>query len=94
MFPAEYRNQALIAEHGSWNRSKKIGYRVSLVRMEGGAPSGYDVFAEGWLIDEQVSGRPVDLLQLADGSVLLSDDQNGLIYRISYSRPIDEGVSP
>ena len=94
MFPAEYRNQALIAEHGSWNRSKKIGYRVSLVRMERGEPRGYEVFAEGWLKDEQVSGRPVDLLQLADGSVLLSDDQNGLIYRISYSRPIDEGVSP
>ena len=94
MFPAEYRNQALIAEHGSWNRSKKIGYRVSLVRMENGEPSGYDVFAEGWLIDEKVSGRPVDLLQLADGSLLLSDDQNGLIYRISYSQPIDEGVSP
>lgn len=94
MFPTEYRNQALIAEHGSWNRSKKIGYRVSLVRMERGEPGGYEVFADGWLKDEQVSGRPVDLLQLADGSVLLSDDQNGLIYRISYSRPIDEGVSP
>ena len=62
--------------------------------MENGEPSGYDVFAEGWLIDEKVSGRPVDLLQLADGSVLLSDDQNGLIYRISYSNPNDEGVSP
>lgn len=94
MFPAEYRNQVLIAEHGSWNRSKKIGYRVSLVQMESGEPTGYDVFAEGWLMDEEVSGRPVDLLQLADGSVLLSDDQNGLIYRISYSRPIDDGVSP
>jgi len=94
MFPAMYRNQVLIAEHGSWNRSRKIGYRVSLVRMEDGAPSAYEVFADGWLQDEEVSGRPVDLLQLADGSLLLSDDQNGLIYRISYSRPIDEGVSP
>ncbi len=94
MFPAEYRNQALIAEHGSWNRSRKIGYRVSLVRMEDGVPSAYEVFADGWLQDEEVSGRPVDLLQLADGSLLVSDDQNGLIYRISYSRPIDEGVSP
>ena len=94
MFPAEYRNQALIAEHGSWNRSRKIGYRVSLVRMEDGSPAAYEVFADGWLQNEEVSGRPVDLLQLADGSVLLSDDQNGRIYRISYSRPIDEGVSP
>lgn len=94
MFPAEYRNQVLIAEHGSWNRSRKIGYRVSMVRMEDGVPAGYGGFAEGWLQGEEVSGRPVDLLQLDDGSVLVSDDQNGLIYRISYSRPIDDGVSP
>ncbi len=94
MFPEEYRNQVLIAEHGSWNRSRKIGYRVSMVRMSNGEPTAYDVFADGWLIDEEVSGRPVDLLQLEDGSVLLSDDQNELIYRIIYSRPIDEGVSP
>lgn len=94
MFPEEYRNQVLIAEHGSWNRSRKIGYRVSMVRMNNGEPTAYDVFADGWLVDEEVSGRPVDLLQLEDGSVLLSDDQNQLIYRITYSRPIDEGVSP
>jgi glucose/arabinose dehydrogenase len=94
MFPAEYRNQVLIAEHGSWNRSRKIGYRVSLVRMEDGNASGYEVFADGWLQDEEVSGRPVDLLQLPDGSVLVSDDQSGAIYRIAYARPIDEGVTP
>ena len=94
MFPEEYRNQVLIAEHGSWNRSRKIGYRVSMVRMSNGEPTDYDAFADGWLIDEEVSGRPVDLLQLEDGSVLLSDDQNELIYRITYSRPIDDGVSP
>jgi glucose/arabinose dehydrogenase len=93
MFPAEYRNQALIAEHGSWNRSKKIGYRVSLVRFENREAIGYEVFADGWLIDEAVSGRPVDLLQLEDGSVLVSDDQNGMIYRISYSRSNDDGAS-
>ncbi|MDG2376374.1 MAG: PQQ-dependent sugar dehydrogenase [Woeseiaceae bacterium] len=94
MFPEEYRNQVLIAEHGSWNRSRKIGYRLSMVRMSNGEPTAYDVFAKGWLIDEEVSGRPVDLLQLEDGSILLSDDQNESIYRIIYSRPIDEGVSP
>jgi glucose/arabinose dehydrogenase len=94
MFPTEYRNQVLIAEHGSWNRSRKIGYRVSLVPMENGQPTGYEVFADGWLRGEEVSGRPVDLLQLDDGSVLLSDDQNGVIYRITYARPIDEGVTP
>jgi glucose/arabinose dehydrogenase len=93
MFPDQYKGQVFIAEHGSWNRSKKIGYRVSLVRMERGRPSGYEVFAEGWLQEEEVSGRPVDLLVLPDGSLLLSDDQNGVIYRISYSRPMDEGVA-
>jgi glucose/arabinose dehydrogenase len=94
MFPAEYRNQVLIAEHGSWNRSQKIGYRVSLVRLEDGSPAAYEVFADGWLQGADVSGRPVDLLQMEDGSVLVSDDQNGIVYRISYSRPIDDGVSP
>ena len=94
MFPEEYRAQALIAEHGSWNRTNKIGYRVSMVRMNGSEAVAYDVFAEGWLQGDSVSGRPVDLLQLGDGSVLVSDDQNGVIYRISYTRPIDEGVAP
>ena len=93
MFPDEYTGQALIAEHGSWNRSRKIGYRISLVRMIDGAASGYEVFADGWLRDEQVSGRPVDLLVYPDGSLLVSDDQNGVIYRITYSRPLDEGVT-
>jgi glucose/arabinose dehydrogenase len=96
MFPAEYQGQVLIAEHGSWNRSRKIGYRISLVRMQQGRTDrtiGYEVFAEGWLQDEEVSGRPVDLLTLADGSLLVSDDKNGAIYRISYSRSLDDGVA-
>lgn len=84
MFPAEYRGQLLIAEHGSWNRQNKIGYRVSLVRFDGGSPASYEVFAEGWLQDEAVSGRPVDLLELPDGSLLVSDDAAGRLYRISY----------
>ena len=93
MFPDEYQGQAFIAEHGSWNRSQKIGYRVTLVRMEHGRAAGYEVFAEGWLQNEEVSGRPVDLLLIGDGSLLLSDDLNGFIYRISYVRPMDEGVA-
>ncbi|MDX1405209.1 MAG: sorbosone dehydrogenase family protein [Woeseiaceae bacterium] len=93
MFPEEYRGQAFIAEHGSWNRSQKIGYRVSLVRMQGGRAVGYEVFADGWLDNEQVSGRPVDLLVQPDGSMLLSDDLNGVIYRIAYARPMDDGVA-
>ncbi len=93
MFPADFNGQAMIAEHGSWNRSRKIGYRISMVRMARGRPAAYEVFADGWLLDEDVSGRPVDLLMLSDGSLLVSDDQNGLIYRISYSRSLDDGVA-
>ena len=93
MFPDEYDDQILIAEHGSWNRSKKVGYRISLVRMANGNADGYEVFADGWLENEESSGRPVDLLVLDDGSMLVSDDQNGIIYRISYSRPLNDGVA-
>jgi glucose/arabinose dehydrogenase len=85
MFPARYRNQIFIAEHGSWNRSKKAGYRVSMVRLENGVPVSYEPFATGWLQNEAVSGRPVDLLVLADGSMLVSDDHADKIYRIYYA---------
>lgn len=84
MFPAEYRNQILIAEHGSWNRSHKIGYRVMLVRVKDGRAISYEPFAQGWLRGERAWGRPVDLMSLPDGSVLLSDDEAGAVYRITY----------
>lgn len=84
MFPAEFRNQIFIAEHGSWNRSKPIGYRIMLVRLEGNQPFSYEVFAEGWLQESGAWGRPVDLQVLADGSLLVSDDMAGAIYRITY----------
>ena len=87
MFPEEYHGQILIAEHGSWNRSKKVGYRISMVRMEEGEPASYDVFADGWVEGQETKGRPVDLLVLDDGSLLVSDDSNGLVYRISYKEP-------
>ncbi len=84
-FPADYRGQLLIAEHGSWNRSVPIGYRISKVRVVGDRTVGYDIFASGWLqANGKVIGRPVDLLQLPDGSMLVSDDQAGVIYRIYY----------
>lgn len=86
MFPAEYRGQIFIAEHGSWNRSKKVGYRISLVTLEDGVPVSYRPFASGWLHGESVSGRPVDLLVLPDGSLLVSDDHAGKIYRITYQQ--------
>ena len=86
MFPKAYHHQVFIAEHGSWNRSERIGYRVSLVKMNGEKAVSYEPFIDGWLSNNgDVSGRPVDLLQMPDGSLLLSDDFRGRIYRISYS---------
>jgi len=88
MFPEAYRGQVFIAEHGSWNRSDKIGYRVMLVRLnDAHEPVSYEPFATGWLQGDENWGRPVDLEQLPDGSLLLSDDQSGVIYRISYTGP-------
>lgn len=86
MFPAEYRNQILIAEHGSWNRSRKLGYRVMLVRNDGKRATSYEVFAEGWLDEQEQEawGRPADVALLPDGSILVSDDKANAIYRISY----------
>ena len=84
MFPPEYRNQVFIAEHGSWNRSKKIGYRVTMVRLDGNEAVSYEPFATGWLQNEQVSGRPVDLIVKDDGSLLVSDDFAGKVYRITW----------
>lgn len=84
MFPPEYRKQIFIAEHGSWNRSKKIGYRISVVRLDGDRAVKYEPFAEGWLQGERAWGRPVDVLELPDGSMLVSDDFANVIYRIIY----------
>lgn len=86
-FPDYYRNQIFIAEHGSWNRSEKIGYRVTLVRLDesGKKVVSYEPFVEGWLQEGGVLGRPVDVLVAPDGSLLISDDQAGKVYRVSYS---------
>ena len=87
MFPAEYDNVMFIAEHGSWNRSKKIGYRISMVGIDAqGKSTGYKPFAEGWLIpnSQRTWGRPVDVLFMPDGSMLISDDDAGAIYRVTY----------
>ena len=75
MFPAAYRNQIFIAEHGSWNRSAPIGYRITLARLEDNRAVKYDVFAEGWLQDGFVYGRPVDIQEMPDGALLVSDDR-------------------
>lgn len=88
MFPAEYQGQLFIARHGSWNRSSKVGYDIVLVRFDkSGRPAGVEVFASGWLQGQREWGRPNDVLQMPDGSLLVSDDAAGAIYRISYAQP-------
>ena len=86
-FPAEYKNQIFIAEHGSWNRSEPIGYRVTLVKLDStGRSVSYTNFAEGWLQPGgKVLGRPVDVQVMPDGALLVSDDYAGVVYRITYS---------
>jgi glucose/arabinose dehydrogenase len=87
MFPAEYKNGIFIAQHGSWNRAKKLGYRVLFLSVD---PDGKNpkeqVFAGTWLDDQKILGRPADVLQAPDGSLLVADDQAGAIYRISYQK--------
>jgi len=89
MFPAEYRGSAFVALHGSWNRTRRTGYKIIRVPFRSGRPTGgYDDFVVGWMSDEQsrtVSGRPVDLLVLPDGSLLISDDGAEKIWRVTYS---------
>lgn len=87
MFPQEYKNRIFIAEHGSWNRSKKSGYRLMQAITDGsGNITSYEPFAEGWLEGESDWGRPVDVLVMKDGSLLVSDDKNNAIYRITYAK--------
>ena len=87
-FPATYQNQIFVARHGSWNRSKKSGYDICIVTLDStGTVESVKPFVEGWLDSstDDVWGRPVDLEQLPDGSLLISDDFANAIYRISYS---------
>lgn len=87
LFPAQYKNNIFIAKHGSWNRSKKIGYQLTNVVLDGNQKVvKEEVFAEGWLNHDtqDVWGRPVDVMQMPDGSMLVSDDMANCVYRISY----------
>jgi glucose/arabinose dehydrogenase len=88
MFPDTYKNQLFVARHGSWNRSKKSGYDVALVKVDNNTSKGLESFISGWLDEgtQKAWGRPVDVLQLNDGSLLVSDDQANVIYRISYQK--------
>jgi glucose/arabinose dehydrogenase len=90
MFPARYRNQIFIAEHGSWNRTPEAGhtgYRITVATLDGNQITDYSVFAEGWLGSDNNSwGRPTDIEVLPDGSLLVTDDGAGAIYRITYQQ--------
>jgi glucose/arabinose dehydrogenase len=92
MFPADYQNSAFIAQHGSCNRSVKIGYNVIRVVIDGkGKVVKSEPFLEGFLLDGRADppmwGRPVDVQQMKDGALLVSDDYNGIVYRVSYAKP-------
>ena len=87
MLPAEYRHDAFVAQHGSWNRTVPDGYRVMRIRFDArGRAVAKEVFAEGWLKGGEAWGRPVDIKTLPDGSLLVSDDRAGVIYRIAYAK--------
>jgi glucose/arabinose dehydrogenase len=86
-FPEAYQQQILIPEHGSWNRSPEAGHtghRITSARTDADGKLHYEVLIEGWLQDNVAWGRPADLLQLKDGSLLISDDLANVIYRLTY----------
>jgi glucose/arabinose dehydrogenase len=89
-FPAAYRNNMFIAQHGSWNRDVKQGYNVVRVSLDAQGKPKSEVFLGGFLTDARADppmwGRPVDVLVLKDGSLLVSDDYNGVIYRVSHKK--------
>jgi glucose/arabinose dehydrogenase len=89
MLPEAMRGDAFVAEHGSWNRTVPDGYRVTRVKFDAsGKATGWEPFMEGWIAPNRtVWGRPVDVKELADGSLLVSDDQGGAIYRVTYKKP-------
>ena len=84
-FPEEYRGGIFVAEHGSWNRSAKIGYRVSFVGLRGNRVTEYRIFAEGWLEGQRSWGRPADVEIGPDGALYVADDAADAVYRISYN---------
>ena len=88
MFPAEYKNRIFIAQHGSWNRSRKNGYRVMMVTLkdDGKTVDKVEEFATGWMENERAWGRPVDMLVMPDGALLISDDTANAVYRVTYGK--------
>ena len=87
MFPKKYKNAIFLARHGSWNKSKKIGGDIVVIQLnKDGTVKSMEPFITGFLVDNKYIGRPVDVQQMADGSMLISDDWNGAIYRITYGK--------
>ncbi len=86
-FPEKYWNAIFIAEHGSWNRTTPIGYRVVAAFPQADGTVTTEIFAEGWLKGTSATGRPVDVLEAPDGSLLVSDDDADMIYRVTYTAP-------
>ncbi|MBE9017746.1 sorbosone dehydrogenase family protein [Chroococcidiopsidales cyanobacterium LEGE 13417] len=86
-FPAEYRNDAFVTMRGSWNRNPPVGYKVVRLRYENGKPVAFEDFITGFLDDKKLTqfGRPVGIATAPDGSLLFTDDTNGVIYRVSYT---------
>ena len=90
MFPDEFRGDAFVALHGSWNRTQRTGYKIIRIRFKNGKPvGGYDDFLTGWMLGpdrQEVWGRPVGLLVLPDGSMLIADDGANKIWRVTYKK--------
>lgn len=86
MFPSNYWGQIFISEHGSWNRSHKIGYQVITAKIKNNHVTEVKPFISGWLQGEKAWGRPVDTLVMPDGALLISDDYANVIYRVSYQQ--------
>jgi glucose/arabinose dehydrogenase len=88
MFPKSYKNAIIVARHGSWNRSKKFGGDVVVVKLnKDGTVKSTEPLITGFLENNSYIGRPVDVMQMKDGSLLVSDDWNGAVYRITYGKP-------
>jgi glucose/arabinose dehydrogenase len=87
MFPKSYKNAIIVARHGSWNRSNKAGGDVVVVKLnKDGTVKSMEPLVTGFLEDNKYVGRPVDVMQMKDGSLLVSDDWNGAVYRITYGK--------
>lgn len=92
-FPQKYQNQLFVAQHGSWNRTKPDGYRIALITFKQNKPVSEQVFIDGWLTKaDKVLGRPVDILEMPDGDLLISDDSLGVIYKIHYKANHDQKI--